>query len=336
MRPTFYWNNKVVTDFTELWTNTILLEKIKHLDLSYPCHIFVIRPEYEGDDPFEVIEFLDKKIKILLWYVDIAEKIILENHRDKIFYYKKLGFDLSVVVPDYNDYNFDLVCDVLNNYSMADCVLEQQLIERKNIGEFLVQSNYIYREKHFLSYNGTPKEHRLDLIQHILKSNIIDKFDISFNSFYWESDEKSRHLDLKKSSGYTSTILNLPIYFNSYIDLITTSKFEGDSVYIDEKIYKSFACHKPFILVGQANTLKLLRKYGFKTFDTIIDETYDEIVNDKLRFEMILDEVDRLITLDIKEVDELYRKLEPILTHNSYWLRKFINNTDNKIIKFLR
>ena len=29
-----------------------------------------------------------------------------------------------------------------------------------------------------------------------------------------------------------------------------------------------------------SNTLKLLHKYGFQTFNTIIDETYDEVVDD--------------------------------------------------------
>jgi hypothetical protein len=47
---TFYFNNKKLENFNEIWTNRILFEKIQELKLLSPCDIFLIRPSYENDN----------------------------------------------------------------------------------------------------------------------------------------------------------------------------------------------------------------------------------------------------------------------------------------------
>ena len=141
------------------------------------------------------------------------------------------------------------------------------------------------------------------------------------------------HLDLgRHARGLHTSLLNIPLYFSSYIDVVTMAKFEQNGVYLDEKIYKSLVCMKPFIILGQYKTLDVLKEYGFQTFSDIIDESYDNEKDYVKRFEMISSELNRISLLSINEVDKLYWKVEEVLIHNSNHLRKYINKINIKLL----
>ena len=64
---------------------------------------------------------------------------------------------------------------------MADAILEQQNLMNSVIQFLFKDSKFYYRQKHFLSLNGTPKPHRFDLVSYVVDNNLLDNFDISFN-----------------------------------------------------------------------------------------------------------------------------------------------------------
>lgn len=72
---------------------------------------------------------------------------------------------------------------------------------------------------------------------------------------------------------------------------------------------------QPFILMNSKYSLKALRDLGFKTFDGVIDETYDTLDNPD-RFETIFREIKRISNFSIDELKEKYNQLEHILEHN--------------------
>ena len=76
-----------------------------------------------------------------------------------------------------------------------------------------------------------------------------------------------------------------------------------------EKILIPILFKKPFLNLGPLHGLKILKSYGFKTFDSIIDESYDTEVDLDKRMDMVLDELERLSTIDLNE-------LTPILDYN--------------------
>lgn len=86
--------------------------------------------------------------------------------------------------------------------------------------------------------------------------------------------------------------------------------------FLTEKTWKPIVCKKPFILVATPYALRDLRKLGYKTFDSIIDETYDTIEEDKLRMKAIGVEVERLNNLPKEEFSELLYKLKNIVEFN--------------------
>ena len=58
-----------------------------------------------------------------------------------------------------------------------------------------------------------------------------------------------------------------------------------------------------------------LRSLGFKTFDIVIDESYDTIEDDNTRWEMAFEQVKFLLTH--QNLQEIYKTILPILEYNS-------------------
>lgn len=66
---------------------------------------------------------------------------------------------------------------------------------------------------------------------------------------------------------------------------------DEDSVFITEKTMKPIMYGHPFILVGDAGSLKNLEMWGFETFSELFDQSYDTEKNINKRIDMVVDEV---------------------------------------------
>ena len=357
MSITYYWNNKPEEEYhINMWTNRICTEKLLKEEVSKPTHIFFVPAPHDNDNVFDSVnKIIGQNNKIIIWYLD--HNLYDEYYDSKILELYNLGEDIIKITPDMNIENKHPF-KILHTYSMADTVLEQQQNDRNIITGLFKRSERWGRHKYFLCFNGTPKSHRIGFVNGLYNNNLFDKMDISFLSWFDENnirftaeDIKNHmlgaydkielpeeiypmHLDFgRHAHGFGTSLLNLPLYFSSYFDIITMAKYEQVGVYLDEKLYKSFACMKPFLIVGQYNTLKVLRDYGFKTFGDWIDESYDDVKNDYDRMEMVTDVVKELNNMSVFEIDKLFWKFKDVLVHNFLHLKKFINEIDAKLIK---
>lgn len=105
--------------------------------------------------------------------------------------------------------------------------------------------------------------------------------------------------------------------FESYFEIVTETYFLTDeTLNITEKTIKPILRFQIFIIIGSPHTLSALRELGFQTFAPYIDETYDTIIDPVQRFTHITKEIDRLCSLSIKELHELYCALWPRILHN--------------------
>jgi hypothetical protein len=102
---------------------------------------------------------------------------------------------------------------------------------------------------------------------------------------------RAQHQDLESQfNGCVSSLDCLPVYhklFGRYrIEIVieTNTVTQG---WFTEKTAKCLASGKPFLLYGTSGQLQQLRKMGFRTFDTYIDETYDDVLDPDIRFDEI-------------------------------------------------
>ena len=122
---------------------------------------------------------------------------------------------------------------------------------------------------------------------------------------------------------------------DNYIYIVTESVFNTERPYLQsssqrdpfdgmtrdtsEKTWKPFALKMPFILSHQPFALKRLRDIGYKTFHTIWDESYDEIVDCNRRMAAIIDLV---VSLNSREdFVDMIKSCDDIVEHNFKMLK---------------
>lgn len=110
-----------------------------------------------------------------------------------------------------------------------------------------------------------------------------------------------------------SKIVPIEVYNSSAYTVITETNAENHFVFYTEKIVKPILAKRLFVAVAGYNYLKNLRSMGFKTFDGIIDESYDEILDNTTRY---TEACQQLLTLSSLPQDQVLEKIKPIVEHN--------------------
>ena len=103
---------------------------------------------------------------------------------------------------------------------------------------------------------------------------------------------------------------------DSLIYVPTETVYFGQRTHITEKTFKAIALEMPFVLVATAGSLEYLREYGFKTFDGIIDESYDTETDDVVRIEKVVKLLKDLDNLSVEQRQQIHQACLPIVEHN--------------------
>lgn len=220
-----------------------------------------------------------------------------------------------------------------------------------------------FRGKIFTCFNKINREHRLTLMERMLREHLVDK---AWYSFEGDTDFKERISELhdekfqfiKMNENLFPLRLNitehrhnpvdiqpddLQYYKDSYFSVVTETLFYDknrpdqahrpfveDSLFLTEKTYKCLALCHPFILMARPHSLRELRRQGYKTYSPFIDESYDDIENDDLRFEAIMKEVKRLCNFTGGDWEVWQSGIKEIVEYNQ---QHFHSNKDFAISK---
>lgn len=103
---------------------------------------------------------------------------------------------------------------------------------------------------------------------------------------------------------------------NSFWNIVTETVFYYDKLHLTEKIFKPIVSKQPFMLVGAPGNLAYLRSYGFKTFDGIIDESYDTILDNETRVEAVVAQIKWYTNLPASEKQRVIEAIAPIVDYN--------------------
>jgi hypothetical protein len=123
-----------------------------------------------------------------------------------------------------------------------------------------------------------------------------------------------------------------PAEIDAFWHVVTETVFYYDKLHLTEKIFKPIVSKQPFMLLAAPGNLAYLRSYGFKTFDGIIDESYDLIQDPDQRTEAVVQQLAWYCRLSNKEKQDIIYALEPIIEHN---FRHFYGEFQQIIVKEL-
>ena len=184
---------------------------------------------------------------------------------------------------------------------------------------------------------GGRRQHRLELLYYIFKSNLVNNY-ISCPSQCPAELQPIEELvkNIAPDAVQVFAAQNLPLNMpnetdhpmhscwlslfdesaDSLLYLVTETVASGRRLHLTEKTFKPICLQMPFIILGTQGSLEYLRSYGFQTFATVWDESYDLIADDHERIRAIAALLQELDAKTILERQQLFDQARDIVEHN--------------------
>jgi hypothetical protein len=231
------------------------------------------------------------------------------------------------------------------------------------LNENLKKHKQTPKEKHFLCFNRKPHDHRVAIFAEIMtNSELKEKTIITLGNeslihgqnfresirrfidtnYKYGSDRLYNFIDSYNGQNEylydtpshideQSIHINLDAQNKTFCNIVTETLTGEDLLFFSEKIIKPIFSLQPFIIIGNRNSLKKLKEYGFKTFDKWWDESYDDLYYQN-RFEKIVETLIEISKWDDQKINQTLLEMEDILIHNFKMLiedkstKEFFNN----------
>ena len=123
--------------------------------------------------------------------------------------------------------------------------------------------------------------------------------------------------DSLNSDQHNSYETHVPEHFNnSYLNIILETHLDADGslgAFLTEKTFKPIKHAQPFVIVGCVNSLAALKKLGYRTFDNVIDPSYDSIVDNEQRWRKVIETLDKINAVGF---DKIAKQCQEDCLHN--------------------
>jgi hypothetical protein len=113
--------------------------------------------------------------------------------------------------------------------------------------------------------------------------------------------------------------VELEEYRQSWFSVVSETEMRPRLHRITEKPFKPLLNFHPILVLGGPGSLKLIRAYGFETFEGLFDETYDEEEEPRTRFEMVYGELLRFCRMEEPELARRISEVEDRVLYNARW-----------------
>lgn len=120
----------------------------------------------------------------------------------------------------------------------------------------------------------------------------IDGLRDATNSFLANAPYVSDELDQHQRNDHSVT--ETKYHVNSYCNIVMETHFDADQsggVFLTEKTFKPIKHGQLFFVAGPAGSLQALQDLGYRTFDSVLDNTYDRITDNTQRWQRLCDAI---------------------------------------------
>ena len=209
-------------------------------------------------------------------------------------------------------------------------------MHRQLFSKFLIRENLV--RDNLVAINGCriPRFKDVEEAKNMLTNdeNALIKIEQNGDWFYnkhlldlWRDVplEQHRHPDIDDDFDE----INLSFLNKASFNIVSETVFDYPAPFCTEKTTQSLMSKRPFIMIGPCGNLQHLRDRGFKTFHTIIDESYDDIEDSNKRLEAIMQLVLELDKKKQQELNDMVYEVKDILIHNYSLMLEKIRNFTN-------
>ncbi len=231
----------------------------------------------------------------------------------------------------------------------------------KNTPSFLDKLNpYQVKPKAFDALLGQPRQHR-DIAYNLLKPHqdqVILTYMRDFSQGLYDHDFTAQTIQSRPDNEYTwdieglgvpnnpvnftiepvelhgqkvsiSQIVPINIYNETAYSVVTETNFMNSYTFYTEKTVKPILARRLFVAFSGQHYIRNLHNLGFQTFDSIIDESYDEEPDMIKRYQMVYEQMQYLMSQPQARILE---QIKPITEYNydhmitSDWYGQFLEN----------
>lgn len=174
-------------------------------------------------------------------------------------------------------------------------------------------------KKHdFLYLNKQSRPHRKQLFEALQKESVLDNSLCSFLDAPYNIKLDPRYelpwVDANNYPRYGSDQDVHELQFNhTAFNLVSETNDNNHDVFITEKLWKPVLAQQIFVVHGNLGYLRRLRDMGFRTFDSVFDESYDLEEDPAKRIKKIVSLCQHLRTVD---KEKIYKDTLAIRQHN--------------------
>ena len=108
----------------------------------------------------------------------------------------------------------------------------------------------------------------------------------------------------------------LKSYESNFCAVINETRYAQPFGYFSEKTLTAIGNNMPLVLVAPPHTLEYLKTFGFQTFDTWWDESYDQEEDHYKRIVKIFDVIDYINSKSLKDLNSMYSDMKTVIKHN--------------------
>lgn len=191
----------------------------------------------------------------------------------------------------------------------------------------------------FISPNnivGGNRSHRLFWLGQLVKRDLIKNNLVSFPKVC--PYENQGIIDMANKIGINLGDINLPLVIDQvknhaaeshrisfweqaqkcFAHVVTETVYQSDHLHLTEKTFKPIVLRQPFLLIASKGSLAYLRDYGFQTFSTIWDESYDDL-DDGQRISAVADICEKINQWTASEMADAVASVDSIVQTNHDW-----------------
>ena len=263
---------------------------IKSVEDEFSDNSFLILPH--GLDISEFSEVFKKyKDYNIIFILDFTMESFTDFEMLESFYYS----------AELNDIDYDrmVVCyNNLNHIGYIKYFYKNRTVNTVSLPSFYLSlavddikplNRFDYSEFDYTCFNFWGRNHKKKTIKYIDSLNLncystyAHGLDFKLkNNIIFKPDDAHLNPDHNPE-------LDISIYYNGKVNICTESiyyeNYEGfdKELTITEKVFRNILLKIPFTVVGSRYTMSRLSTLGFKTFDSVIDESYD-YAHDGIRY----------------------------------------------------
>ena len=195
---------------------------------------------------------------------------------------------------------------------------------RDNMLYYLYKNNYINKslvQHRVFEKEGIPASH--NFFDYKTDYEVLDKIknDIPIKSSKYENSlviNSNDHIVYNKVEHHISNEpIDNSVYEDSVFSWVNPSLPDKKNyVFINQSTFSPVLHYHPILWFGHTHLIKCFKEYGYKSFDWLFDESYDELTSDLDKFKANVKQVDKVMNMDKDYLIDLMWDNRDTLQHN--------------------